>query len=184
MAFLKIKKERRNVKDFFVCCILIIAVYSDYISYKVKNSIIWTGLCFGAICQFLQNGLNGIFQWLLGSLLPICLLWILFRYRMLGAGDIKLFSVIGGLYGAHAVINIIILAFLAGGILSIIRLIQVKNFKSRLQYLAVFILRQYRKKEIEKYYIKERDGTEMVIHFTIAIGIAFVCNRFFHISVL
>lgn len=103
---------------------------------------------------------------------------------MLGAGDIKLFSVIGGLYGAHAVINIIILAFLAGGILSIIRLIQVKNFKSRLQYLAVFILKQYRKKEIEKYYIKERDGTEMVIPFTIAIGMGFLIYRFGYIKII
>ena len=184
MAFLKIKKERRNVKDFFVCCILIIAIYSDYTSYKVKNFIIWTGLCFGFIFQFLSNDLDGIFEWVLGSLLPICLFWVLFRYRMLGAGDIKLFSVIGGLYGPRAIINIIVLAFLAGGIFSIIRLIRVRNFKSRLQYLAVFILKQCKKKEIEKYYIKERDGTEMVIPFTIAIGIGFFIYQFGHIKII
>ena len=184
LAFLKIKKERRNVKDFFVCCILIIAIYSDYTSYKVKNFIIWTGLCFGFIFQFLSNDLDGIFEWVLGSLLPICLFWVLFRYRMLGAGDIKLFSVIGGLYGPRAIINIIVLAFLAGGIFSIIRLIRVRNFKSRLQYLAVFILKQCKKKEIEKYYIKERDGTEMVIPFTIAIGIGFFIYQFGHIKII
>ena len=180
----KIKKGRRNVRDFIVCCILVIAIYSDYTSYKVKNSIIWSGLSIGIIVQFFYNGLDGIFQWFLGISLPICLLWFLFRYRMLGAGDIKLFSVIGGLYGPLAVINIIILAFLAGGLLSIIRLIQVRNFKSRLQYLAVYIQNQYEKTGIEKYYIKERDGTKMTIHFAVAIGIGVFVYRFGHITII
>lgn len=178
------KKERRTVKDFIVCCLLIIAIYSDCTSYKVKNSIILIGFCLGFLFQFYQNGFNGIFDWLLGSLLPVCLLWVLFRYRMLGAGDIKLFSVIGGWYGPLAIINIIILAFLAGGILSVIRLIQVGNFKYRLQYLAVFILNQWKQNGIEKYYVKERDGTKVVIHFTIAIGIGFLCYRFGHILII
>ncbi len=133
--------------------------------------------------QFTEAGYQGIFNWLQGVLLPIFLLWILFYYRMLGAGDIKLFSVIGGMYGSRIIINTIILAFFAGGVLSVIRLFLTGGFKYRLQYLAVFISNQKNQKTMKKYYEKDRDGREPVIHFTVAIGIGFLLCRFGHLSI-
>lgn len=132
----------------------------------------------GLLWRILEYGIKGIVVWLFGAMIPILLLWILFRYKMLGAGDIKLFSVIGGMYGTPIIINTMILAFLAGGVLSFIRLLQTGGFKNRLQYLAGFISKQCNNQERIEYYQSERDGRAPVIHFTIAILIGFLGCRF------
>lgn len=170
------------MKDFIICCLLVAAIYNDCIFYKVKNWIILSGLFLGLVIQVLEAGGMGIINWFLGSLIPILLLWMLFRYKMLGAGDIKLFSIIGSMYGASVIIDTIILAFLAGGVLSVIRLLQTGGFRNRLQYLAGFLSNQWNQTKITQYYQKERDGREPVIHFTIAIGIGFLLCRFGEIS--
>ena len=176
------KKERRTVKDFITCGLLLAAVWNDCISYKVRNSIILMGLAAGLIFRIEECGLKGIVLWFFGAAVPVVLLWILFRYKMLGAGDIKLFSVIGGMYEPPVIINTMILAFLAGGVLSVIRLLQTGGFKNRLQYLAGFISNQCKEKKIIHYYQCERDGRIPVIHFTVAILIGFIGCRFLSIS--
>lgn len=154
------------------------AVCSDCSSYKVKNSIILSGMAAGILYRISEQGIKGVVFWLFGAMIPVLLLWILFRYRMLGAGDIKLFSVIGGMYGASIIINTMILAFFAGGVLSVIRLLETGGFKNRLQYLAGFISEQGNKQKRIIYYQKERDGRAPVVHFTIAILIGFLLCRF------
>ena len=144
--------------------------------------MILMGLTAGLIFRIEECGVKGILIWFFGAALPIVLFWMLFRYKMLGAGDIKLFSVIGGMYGLPVIINTMILAFLAGGVLSVIRLLQTGGFKNRLQYLAGFISSQCKETKMIRYYQCERDGRMPVIHFTIAILIGFIGCRFFGFS--
>lgn len=167
-----------------MCCLLLVAICNDCIFYKVKNFIIVSGLFLGVAFQVSEMGTVGMISWFVGAAIPIFILWILFRYKMLGAGDIKLFSVIGGMYGAPVIIDTMILAFLAGGVLSVIRLVQTGGLKNRMQYLAGFISNQCSQREIISYYQKERDGRAPVIHFTIAIGIGFLLCRFGQLSLL
>ncbi len=47
--------------------------------------------------------------WICGLLVPILILGILFIFRMLGAGDIKLLSVIGSMIGPTKILNCIFL---------------------------------------------------------------------------
>ena len=136
------EKERRTVKELILSVLLILAICNDCINYKIKNSIIVSGMAAGICFRIWEYGMMGVGVWFLGVALPIVGLWFLFRYRMLGAGDIKLFSMIGGMYEPSVIINIIVLAFLAGGILSIIRILQTGCLKNRLQYLAGFISSQ------------------------------------------
>lgn len=160
------------------------AVCNDCSSYKVKNPVILSGLAAGLVIRISEYGVRGIFVWGIGAFIPIAVLWILFCYRMLGAGDIKLFSIIGAMYGVPVILNTMILAFFAGGVLSFIRLVQTGGFRNRLQYLADFISSQYRKREFICYYQSERDGRTPVIHFTIAILVGFLICRFGEVSFL
>ena len=144
----------------------------------MKNDIIVIGIIAGLTFRISEYGVRGIIVWFHGAAVPVILLWMLFRYRMLGAGDIKLFSVIGGMYGLPVIINTMILAFMAGGVLSVIRLLQTGGFMNRLQYLAGFISSQCRERNYISYYQCERDGRTPVIHFTIAILVGFLMYQF------
>lgn len=75
-----------------------------------------------------------------GMLLPIVLLYFLFYFRMIGAGDIKLLCMCGAFLGPQDAFSCIIISFLAGGVISVILLLKHGNIHSRFlcffQYLA------------------------------------------------
>lgn len=137
------------------------------------------GIPVGFAFQIYECGRKGIVLGLFGSILPIVLLFLLFLFKVLGAGDIKLFSVVGSFYGASFVFQTIIIAFLIGGVMSIIHLVKSKQVIYRLQFLAKYIqsygskvncLDEKGKKQfVIPYYDIQRDGYEGTIHFSIAI---------------
>lgn len=156
--------------------LLVAAAVGDVQNCRVSNRVILAGLLLGVFTNIRQNGYMGIFSFFLGVLVPVLLLWLLFRFRMLGAGDIKLFSVVGGLYGASFVLRVIVAALFLGAGMSVFQLLRYKNLKFRLQYLAEYVSRYLNTGEIVPYYQKERDGDTPVVHFAIAVlGGFFLC---------
>lgn len=115
--------------------------------------------------------MQGIIIWIEGAVLPIILLGGLFYFRAIGAGDIKLFCVIGSITKVSLIIQIIIVSFLVGAVMSIIHIIKNKNLKIRLQYLTNYISKFIFTRKIEPYYQLEKDKGDGIIHFTVAIFI-------------
>lgn len=130
--------------------ILIIAVWSDIRTTKISNRLILVGLTAGLFFRIWGSGWTGIFTYLVNISIPVILLYLLFLKRALGAGDIKLFSVIGGFLGTIQLVQIIGVSFLAGGMLSLLKIIQL-------------ILQK-----------KWHCGNKHFIHFSIAILIAYL----------
>ena len=97
---------------------------------------------------------------------------MLYLFHVIGSGDIKLFSVVGGFLGVTKVIHIIILAFIIGAIISVIQFILFQNFKNRIQYLMNYIHTIIKEKRIRPYYIKTEDNYKNVIPFSLAIMIS------------
>lgn len=149
--------------------LLVAAAAGDVQNCQVSNHIILTGLLLGVFTNIRQDGYVGMVSFFFGALIPVLLLWLLFRFRMLGAGDIKLFSVIGGLYGASFVLKVIAAALFVGAGMSVFQLLRYKNLKFRLQYLAEYVSRYLKTGERVPYYQKERDGTTPVVHFAVAV---------------
>ena len=80
--------------------------------------------------------------------IPVIVLYLLFQLRALGAGDIKLFSVVGAYVFTYELINIMSLAFLFGGVIG----------ASKMAFRRVFA---------DNY-----DGEIVCIHFSVAIWLA------------
>lgn len=163
------RKEERDFTEILTAVLLMAAAVGDVQNCRVSNHIIAAGLLLGIFTNLRQNGYMGIFSFFLGMMVPILLFWLLFRFRMLGAGDIKLFSVVGGLYGASFVLRVIVAAFFLGAVMSVFQLLRYKNLKFRLQYLAEYVSVYVKTGEAGSYYQKERDGAEPVVHFAVAV---------------
>ena len=174
-----------------MCCLLILvilAVYHDIKSFTIKNYIIIIGISTGLIFNFIEIGLKGIYPFIIAIFLPIIILFPLFIIKALGAGDIKLFSVIGCYLGISVVSKIFLLSLFIGGFISIIYLIKTKSFSIRFNHLTSYIsnlikdnyyainTRKIRIKEIKfkPYYEKEKHGREGTIHFSIPILFALI----------
>lgn len=165
-------------------CLLLLAVRMDLKSYKISNYLILCGLVPGILFNFLKYGWTGISLWFPGILLPVLLLFPLFLIKALGAGDIKLFSLIGSFYGTSYVFKSIVTAFVLGAVMSLIYLIKYRQVFYRFHYLITYIqttISSHTGKEIKPYYDRKKDGDQGVIHFSVAILGAILLQILFRI---
>ena len=90
----------------------------DLLQEKVDNRLICLGFGSGLILDIFYSGFAGILHFFSGSFFPLLCLLPLFYFRMIGGGDIKLLSVLGGILGYPKVLSLLLLTFLTGAILS------------------------------------------------------------------
>ncbi|MCI8946670.1 MAG: hypothetical protein HFI91_06345 [Lachnospiraceae bacterium] len=72
---------------------LIFAVWEDYHTKKISNSLIIAALISAVLYQIRQNGFHNLLFSLFQACLVIVILFPLYLCRSLGAGDIKLLSI-------------------------------------------------------------------------------------------
>jgi len=156
----------------FLLSITGLAVINDIWRGKIPNALVIAGLCIGGCWQFSYRGVSGILQFLGGSILPLLLLAVLYYFRMLGAGDIKLFSVIGGFLGVSAILQCIAIAFLAGAIISTILMIRRRILSKRLQYFLAYTRNYFQTKKWKPY--RNEMEKESHVYFSIPIFISVI----------
>lgn len=122
----------------------------DFRERRISNRLIALGLLSGLILRVIGEGSIGIAHFIVNISIPVILLFLLFQLRALGAGDIKLFSVVGGFVMIQQLLAVIIAAFFAGAVIGL----------GKLTY--------------QRLCTKEKHGTKTLIHFSLAILIGYV----------
>ncbi len=115
-------------------CYLAVASVMDIKSRKVKNIWILYGLLSGLLISFMDSGLTGqgictlqmgspgfVFS-LLGIMIPLPMLFF-FRWRLIGAGDIKLLMVIGCFLGVYGALEVYLISLFCAGAMAVISVI-------------------------------------------------------------
>lgn len=149
------------------------AVWMDLRTEEIANGWIVTIGIAGFLASWSSRGVPGVLFWFSGILVPLlCLFW-LFLFRMLGAGDIKLLSALGGILGPAAILKCVCLSFLFGAILSIGILIICGNIRQRLFKLIIYfrnmaVMKLQRRTSVPVPYRNGRQGMEY-IHFSVPI---------------
>lgn len=114
------------------------AVVTDLSSGKIRNYTCaagWLAGLFLAAC-----GAVSAAEWAGGAALPLIAGWFLFRRRLMGAGDIKLLSALGGLCGISALLPFLFLVFLAGSVLSALLLAREKDPAARVHFSVPILM--------------------------------------------
>lgn len=151
----------------FALTAAVVAAMMDIFTGKVKNQWICLLWFVGMVYQIILGQWLGILRCIAGSVLPIAVLFPLFRFRMLGPGDIKLFSALGSVMGAGDICVCMAISFMCGGILSLVFLLFYGEFISRLRHFAVYIQFVIRSRQIVPYYRKGQQWEN--IHFTVPV---------------
>jgi prepilin peptidase CpaA len=131
--------------------LILLAVYSDIKSFKIKNLITYPALVLGIFANTYLYGSRGFKDAIIGALIPLIVLFIFFALRMLGAGDVKLFSAIGAVMGWRFNVFCIAYSFVFGGFISLIILLSRKNAKQRFIHLFNYLKTTFLLMKIEKY---------------------------------
>lgn len=87
------------------------AVYFDLRTFKIPNILCLGGIIFGLLYRLILLDYRGVGIGVLGVVLPVVICFLLFAFRIIGAGDIKLMSAIGAFVGFR-IIHIIALTFI------------------------------------------------------------------------
>lgn len=148
-------------------------VFMDLRSDKVSNPWIVQGYLLGILWQIWLFGARGLADFLTGALLPLALLFPLFYLRMLGAGDLKLLSVIGGFLGPLQVLCCMKYVFFCGAVLALALLIARRNLGGRLHYFSLYLWKFIQTGEVLPYGKKGKRPENF--HFTVPVLLGVLC---------
>lgn len=95
----------------------------DFGNEKISNRLIVSGLFWGLAFRLLGEGSAALVHFLVNISIPVILLFLLFQMRAVGAGDIKLFSVVGGFLTTEQLLYVMFAAFAAGAVIGLIKLV-------------------------------------------------------------
>lgn len=152
----------------FVACS---AVISDVTKGKIYNELILTGIFLGTVYQILGQGVVGVL-WLFGGMAaPAVLMAGLYYFRMIGAGDVKLFCALGSLLGIPGIFFCMLYALFLGGIFSALLMLKRKNTGKRIHYFIDYIRRMQDTGRWEPYRKKKNKDGEFYFSIPVLLSV-------------
>jgi len=152
--------------------VLLVASLYDFTRYKVPNALFVPALLISLIGHLEAQGFKGLYLWLAGIFIPFILCYLLYRCRMLGASDVKMFSVIGSFVDLRLLYSIMVVSLVLGAAMAIGKMIIRRNFIRRFRQLFNYAYNCILEKRLKPYYDREAEGKDGIIPFTIAISFA------------
>ena len=148
--------------------VIILALYYDVQTLKIKNKITVSYLVLGLILNTLLSGSQGLVFGLMGMIIGLLSLFWLYLLGGVGAGDVKLFAAIGAIMGKSYIIDLAIYSSICAGIVGICAMIYYrklqKSFKNIFSILLSIIL--FKSPKTVANYAKE---TSLKIPYMIAV---------------
>lgn len=114
--------------------VLLTAAYRDIRERKIPNWLIIIGLLGICIFRYAERGVHGILDGIISGGLVIILFFPLFLIRALGAGDIKLFSMVAFMHGSYQAFVVCTVWLLSAGIFCLYRLLKNGRLYRRIIY--------------------------------------------------
>lgn len=156
----------------FSLTLLSVAAAMDIRSFQISNRLIVSGILIGCFFHIQELGVKGVGVFLINVSLPVILFYLLFLMRVLGAGDIKLFSMIGGIWGLHILCITIAASFLVAAVMSLGKILFHRNLILRLRVFREYLCEVLASGRLLRY-PQESQGEQHIIHFSIAILIGY-----------
>lgn len=126
----------------FVCTFTLIAMIYDVLSYKIPNWLVGISLITGVVYSIVLGGKVGLLFSVCGVFIPILLLFGLYLFGVLGAGDVKLFAAIGA-FVQLKIIPVICICFMVAAPLGILAMFLNKKETMRLYKFNVRLTKMH-----------------------------------------
>lgn len=156
------------MKPALLLCLLITAALQDIRSGIISNRLIAAGLAAGFAIQVAEYQVRGIYYYLRNISVPVILLYLLFQMRVLGAGDIKLFSMIGSIVTIQELGRCMFFGFAAGGFMALILLAADRRRWERLKYGGRYLAQMVLTGQL-KPYVPPKTGEVYPFPFSVPI---------------
>ncbi|MFD2046155.1 prepilin peptidase [Ornithinibacillus salinisoli] len=129
-----------QLHDYILFLFLIVAFIIDVRSHKIPNWLSAGGMVIGVLYHLISDGIEGLIFSFLGLLIAGGIFLILYVFKALGAGDVKLFAAIGAIVGVQMVLYMMMYAIIVAGLIAIIILLFTKTFLRKMTSVFFHIL--------------------------------------------
>ncbi|MDE5932341.1 MAG: A24 family peptidase [Lachnospiraceae bacterium] len=137
--------------QYLLISLLIAAVLMDFAYDRIYNGWILFGIMIGLLFRFLEYQWHGLYEAAVSMLLSFALLYPLYKINGFGAGDVKLFLMLGSFVQAGELLRMMIASFIIGAVFSIVKMLSEKNLRERIQYLYEYLSDVFHKKQWRLY---------------------------------
>ncbi|WP_136446114.1 A24 family peptidase [Alkalihalobacillus alcalophilus] len=121
-----------EIYDYLLFLYLLVALYMDVRYQKLPNWLTAGAMAVGLVFHLIMNGIDGLIFSVLGLLVAGLIFLLLYVFKALGAGDVKLFAGIGALIGVVNVLNVMMYSIIYAGLIAIVLLVFTRTFLRRL----------------------------------------------------
>lgn len=151
--------------------LLCLAALTDLKTDHIPNALIIIGIITG-VSGSLWHRLD-LLQLAVSMSLAFALMYPLFKIGALGAGDVKIFIMVGSFVELKELVVMIALAFVVGAIFSLIKLLFERNGRERFYYFLSYLSEVVRTRKWKIYgeYMREdyQQYCRNKIHFTVPV---------------
>jgi prepilin peptidase CpaA len=98
--------------------VVLAAAWTDIRTRRIPNWITGAGAVLGLVAHAFNSGLPGAWTSLAGLLLGCGIFLPFFLWGRMGAGDVKLFGVVGAITGPSALVLVFVFTALLGGVIA------------------------------------------------------------------
>lgn len=117
-----------HLYDYILFVFLILALITDVKFQKLPNWLTAGGMATGIIYHLIVDGLEGLLFSFFGLLVAGAIFLLLYVFKAIGAGDVKLFAAIGSIVGIQMVLYMMMYSIVFAGIIGIIILLFSNTF--------------------------------------------------------
>ncbi len=143
---------------------------------RVFNGWILFGMLLGLGFRIRENGWNAVLEAVFPMMLSFVLLFPVYQIGGMGAGDVKLFIMIGSFVTTERLLYLMLYSFVIGALLSVGKIFLERNFRERMQAFLFYLTDLFRSGQWKVYGEGLLQDSEQYksnkIHFALPVLIA------------
>ncbi len=143
---------------------------------RIPNKLILIGYLMAGCTRYMTEGMTGVLMGVVTGAMTIAALYIFYLVGAVGAGDVKLFSVIGAACGMAAMWRSAYYALLFAGVAALIFALKRRQLYLRFHLLFSHIITCIRCRKLVSYSALEQEG---YLHFAIYISLGYLFTLIF-----
>lgn len=121
-----------QIEDYILIVLLITAFIYDVKFHKIPNWLSAGGMLVGIVFHLISGGIDGLIFSFLGVLIAGGIFLILYVFKAIGAGDVKLFAAIGSIVGVQMVLYMMMYSIIVAGVIGIVILLFTRTFLQKM----------------------------------------------------